>query len=108
MQLVGSPIINSGAVYSQIRTEKRFIFDSREEMTSFMKYKFQQGTEPSSAYCNQIPTDPNLFNCYFIYPSGVPLFEYSIGLSFNYKGETGRMDLFIDYKKSAFATRSLG
>lgn len=107
MSIVGDPIINTGAVYGIIRTDKQFIFESQEEMMNFMQYRFQEGTEPANAYCNQKPEDPALFNCFFIYPSGVPLFEFSIGLSFNFKGDTGRLDFPVDYKKSAFAMRSL-
>ena len=108
MTLVDRPIVNSEAVYIQVKTDRVFQFNSREEMSNFMKYKFYNpAAEPASAYCNQQPSQPKLFNCIFLYPSSVPLFEFVINLSFSRDSFTGNLDVSVDYKQSSFAIRSL-
>lgn len=108
MQLAIKPLINSRVVYVQVRTDQTFTFENERERQNFMKYNFQAGTEPASASCNQVGSDPRLFNCYFMYPSGAPLRQYNIILSYDYKGSTGLLEVLVDYRESAFATRSLG
>ena len=108
MKLHSEPIFNSGAVYLTIITDKQYIFNNREEMSKFMQFSFPNPeTNPVLAFCNQQAANPKLFTCYFTYPSGFPMVEYTIHLFFNYKGDIGSLDVAIDYRKSAFSTRSL-
>ena len=108
MRLHSAPVFNSGAIYLTIITDKQFIFNNPEEKSRFMQYKFPNPeTNPDNAFCNQQPSNPKLFTCFFMYPSGIPFIKYTINLFFNYKGDIGNLDVLIDYKKSAFSTRSL-
>ena len=108
MQLHSAPIFNSGAVYLTIITDKQFFFENPNDKSKFMQYRFPNPeTNPANAFCNQQAANPRLFTCYFMYPSGIPFYEYTIHLFFNYKGDIGSLDIPIDYRKSAFSTRSL-
>lgn len=76
-------------------------------MRSFIKYSFTHNYNPASAFCNQRIATPELFDCLFIYPSGVPLAKFYVELSFNKNGNNGYISLFIDTTASDFSTRSL-
>ena len=52
-----------------------------------MKYDFPDlSTTPASAYCVQNAGQKQLFQCLFLYPSGVPNYEFNVNFSFDYQG----------------------
>jgi len=54
-------------------------------MKSFMKYEFKnQQTLPAAAYCLQNIAQKKIFQCLFIYPSGIPDNNFKVNFSFNH------------------------
>ena len=76
-------------------------------MTKFMKYKFTSGSEPSAAYCSQNVSNKAIFNCLFLYPSGVPNAVFVITLSYAKDGFSGYLDVPVDTSISPLSSRSL-
>jgi hypothetical protein len=102
--------VNSGAIYVTVNTDLQkdpFIFNTPEQMKSFIKYKFPDHALPASAYCNQRVGALHYFDCFFPYPFGVPLTQFVLNLSYNYQGSIGYLDIPIDTNNMAFSMRSL-
>lgn len=76
-------------------------------MRSFIKYDFTSQAEPVSAFCLQDSLDKQIFQCLFLYPSGVPNFAFVINLSYERNGEFGSIGVTVDASQTAFALRSL-
>ena len=76
-------------------------------MSNFMKYKFAEGADPSAAYCSQNVSNNAIFNCLFLYPSGVPNSVFVITLSYSKDGYSGYLDVPIDSSISPLTSRSL-
>lgn len=76
-------------------------------MRSFIKYDFSGEADPVSAFCLQDNVDKQIFQCLFLYPSGVPNFAFVINLSFERNGQSGFLGVTVDASQTAFALRSL-
>lgn len=78
-------------------------------MRAFIKYTLPDlaNLMPSSAYCAQKQTDLKMFECLFIWPSGVPNREFNINFNYNYQGKNGYCTAPVDPLKSLIKTRSL-
>lgn len=75
MKVVGDVLTNYNNVFVLIETDTIYRFSNEAEMKSFMKYSFPDShTNPDSAYCNQQPAQPKIFQCLLIYSSGLPNF----------------------------------
>lgn len=107
MEQVGNTISNSAAVYITIKTERLFKFNDENEMKNFMNSEFTNGADPVSAFCNQRFGALQLFDCIFMYPSGVPLYPFNIRLFFSKDGFNGELTVGVDASKGAFSMRSL-
>ena len=104
---MGKTINNSAAVYMTIKTFKTFKFNSENEMKNFLKCEFSSGAAPNSFFCNQRFGALQLFDCVFLYPSGVPLTPFKVNLSFSKDGQNGELPMNVDVSGGAFSTRSL-
>ena len=61
-------------------------------MKSFMKYEFKnQQTLPAAAYCLQNIAQKKIFQCLFIYPSGIPDNNFKVNFSFNHEDKSGKL-----------------
>ena len=90
-----------------VETPVAFIFNSDEEMKQLFKYEFSNNALPTSAYCMQKPAKKELYDCIFLYASGVPNFKFNIDLSYSKDGLDGYLQVPIDTSQSMYSTRSL-
>lgn len=107
MQLVGNVETNNKNVHMKIRTDRQFSFSSETEMRDFMKFQFEQNSTPTWASCSQELTNKQLFNCLFIYPSGVPNYAFIINLFYSRNGYSGNLDVSVDTSRSFLSFRAL-
>lgn len=107
MKLDSPIIINNGAVYSTILLDTAFTFNDQAEMQNFMKYSYDANARPTANYCNQRPYDLFRFDCFFLYPSGVPNFKFNIGLYYNRNGKSGQLSIAVDSTQGQIRTRSI-
>ena len=107
IQKVTEPINNSAAVYLTIRVADAFVFNTEQEMRNFIRPEFSSGNEPTSAFCNQRSGMLEMFDCVFLYPSGVPLNPFTIELTYSKENKNGYISIPVDTSQSMFASRSL-
>lgn len=107
MRLDSPIVLNNGAVYGTVLLDTAFTFASQTEMQNFMKYNYNPNAVPTANYCNQRIGDLTRFDCLFLYPYGVPLFKFEIGLSYQKDGKSGQLSIPVDATTGQLQTRSL-
>lgn len=101
---VGSVNINSNNVFITLKTTPAFTFANPTEMQSFMKTSFQGGPQPT-VYCSQRDSPQlDIFDCLFIYPSGVPNSTFKVNFSFDYQNKKASKTIDIDPLKATYST----
>ena len=63
-------------------------------MENFMKTSFPDSTVIPTVYCSQREEpDLDLFDCLAIYSSGIPNRKFNMVFSFDFKGDTGKIQV---------------
>ena len=107
MQLFGSPLINSKAVYIQIQTFERFLFDSETAQRSFISLKVLDDVQPTMTECVPQTFGSTLFTCLLLFPYFVPKNDFIVELNFQRNDKIGRLSVNVKGSRSYFSTRSL-
>lgn len=100
LQLVDGPTYLGNDIYVVVQTEEVFMFETDDEMMSFIQLKFPvQETSPSDYDCVQDDEDYKQFNCVITYDEGLP--ERNFPILFYYQNEgknSAKLDVNIKLK----------
>lgn len=100
-------IPNVSNLFVLLELDHIFTFSSQSEMRNFIRYQFpDKQTQPASSYCLQM-SSLRLFQCLFIYPSGLPNYLYFINFSYSREGKEGFLQIGVDALDSPIVSRSL-
>lgn len=100
-------IPNISNLFVLLELDSIFMFSSEAEMKNFIKYEFpNKQAEPTASYCMQM-SSLTLFQCLFLYPSGLPNYLYYINFSYSRDGREGFLQIAVDALESPIVSRSL-